>query len=145
MSGAAEDLIHELGRTLDAANAYLERLMAEEGIDGLVPSHGDILFELYGNEPASMQQLAAACGRDPSTVTALVKKLAAAGYVSVERCPTDGRSKWVRLTEEGRGLRPAFERISACLRQVQSAGVSSAELAEVKRVLGIMRNDFEEA
>lgn len=145
MSGAAEDLVHELGRTLDAANACLERLMEAEGVHGLVPSHGDILFALYGEEPASMQRLAAACGRDPSTVTALVKKLAAAGYVSVERCPTDGRSKWVRLTDEGRALQPKFQRISAHLRQAQSEGVSSAELAEAKRVLGIMRTNFEEA
>ena len=141
-ASSSGSLIHELGRTLDAANAYLEALMAHEGVTGLVPSHGDILSALFEAEPASMQQLAEACGRDPSTVTALVKKLVSAGYVAVERCPNDGRSRWVTLTDEGRALRPKFERISARLREAQSQGVTPAELAEVQRVLGIIRSTF---
>lgn len=137
-------LVHDLGRTLDAANACLERLMGEEGVTGLVPSHGDILFALFQEEPASMQQLAEACGRDPSTVTALVKKLTAQGYVKVERCPHDGRSRWVTLTDAGRALQPKFQRISARLNEAQSAGVSAAEMEEVQRVLGIIQNSFKE-
>lgn len=146
MSGAApaEELVHQLGRALAEANACLERLMAQEGVTGLVPSHGDILAALFSAEPASMQQLAQACSRDPSTVTALVKKLEREGYVSVEQSPADGRSKQVRLTQRGRALRPKFERISVRLREAQSRGVSAADLETAARVLGTMQGNFKE-
>ena len=135
-------LVSALSRTLRAANACLIDLLAQEGVTGIVPSHGDILMCLVGGEPVPMQQLAQACRRDPSTVTALVKKLVALGYVEVSRCPSDGRSRRVSLTDKGRALKPRFERISQCLLEVQSQGIDVREQEVVMDVLGRVEANF---
>ena len=141
---AGHALVHHLGRALEVANGCIERLMEQEGVRGLVPSHGAVLSVLFKSEPATMQQLAHACGRDPSTVTALVKKLKAQGYVNIQQSAEDGRRRCVTLTAEGRALAPKFERISARLTEMQSQGLSAAELDEAQRVLGIIEDNFRE-
>lgn len=135
-------LVSALSRTLAAANACLMDLLAQEGITDLVPSHGDILVCLFAHEPVSMQQLAEACGRDPSTVTSLVRKLERLGYVEVTRCPNDGRSRWVSLTAQGRGLEPSFRRVSRRLLEVQSQGIGTDEQRELMEVLGKVEANF---
>lgn len=92
-----------------------------------------------------MQEVARAIGCDPSTVTALVKKLVAAGYVRTNKGTEDRRATIVSLTGRGRGLRDEFACISASLREVQSRGIGDAELETTRRVLAAMRENFEHA
>ena len=80
-----DDLVNQLSRTLAQANRFIAIKLKERGLDGIAPSHGDILMQLFACGEQPMQELARAIGRDPSTVTALVKKLAAAGYVRTEK------------------------------------------------------------
>ena len=100
------DIVSLMSRTLGAANRYLVELMAREGLAGIVPSHGDILMQLFAHDAMSMAALAEAIGKDPSTVTALVRKLANAGYVEKAPNPRDRRMCEVRLTDAGRALEP---------------------------------------
>jgi len=96
-------------------------------MSGLAPSHGAILFELFQSEAISMKEIARRINRDKSTVTALVKKLVAQGYVETERDPGDSRVTLVRLTEEGRRLRPGFDDISRILLEQVYTGYSTRE------------------
>lgn len=140
-----DDLVNRLSRALGQANRFIALKLRERGLEGIAPSHGDILMQLFvcGEQP--MQELARAIGRDPSTVTALVKKLAAAGYVRTEKGVQDRRATIVSLTERGRRLRGEFEAVSAALREVQGRGIDAADMETAHRVLASVRGNFENA
>ena len=141
----ASDFVSTLSRTLAAANRFLMTRLREEGLDTLVPSHGDILMHLFVHESVTMHELARAIGREPSTVTSLVKKLANAGYVQTAKHDGDRRITYASLTEQGRQLRNVFDEISAGLVATQMAGVSSADFDVTRDTLETMRRNFEEA
>ena len=73
--------VNQLARTLGLANRFLLEQLEQYGLAGIAPSHGDILVQLFAHGELPMSELAQRIGRDPSTVTALVRKLAAGGYV----------------------------------------------------------------
>lgn len=140
-----DDLVNRLSQTLAQANRFIAGTLKERGLDGIAPSHGDILMQLFASGEQPMRELARAIGRDPSTVTALVKKLAAAGYVRTEKGAQDRRATIVSLTEKGRGLRGEFEAVSAALREVQGRGIDAADMETARRVLAGVRDNFENA
>lgn len=107
-----ERIVAQIGDIHAAINRYLVAALKSRGIEGLVPSHGAIFHHLFVHGEATMKDLARTAKRDKSTVTALVKKLVAAGYVETQASPDDQRSVLVRLTASGRALRPAFTAIS---------------------------------
>lgn len=140
-----DDLVNQLSRTLALANRFIAARLKTSGLDGIAPSHGDILAQLLAHDRLSMQDLAHAIGRDPSTVTALVKKLAAAGYVRTGKDAADRRATMVSLTERGRDLRADFAGISRELLDVQGRGIGIEEQETARRVLAVMRGNFERA
>lgn len=131
-----------MSRTLGAANRYLVALMAREGISGIVPSHGDILMQLFAHEAMPMAALAEAIGKDPSTVTALVRKLVDAGYVEKAPSPRDRRVCEVRLTDAGRALAPAMEQVSRALIATLTNGVAPDDLACTCRTMKAMQENL---
>lgn len=133
----------ELSQTLALSNHYLQRLMEAHGLEGIVSSHGGILSLLFERGEVSMSELAAFTQRDPSTVTALVKKLVAMGLVKTRRCPTDRRSVVVALTPQGEGVRADFDAISMRLMAPWRDGVDPEELAVAMRVLATVRANLQ--
>lgn len=132
------NIVSIIGRTLGAANQYLVSLMNREGLAGIVPSHGDILMQLFAHESLTMAELAKNIRRDPSTVTALVRKLIEAGYVEKTPSAHDGRVHEVRLTDKGRTLAPAVGRISADLISTLTRGIRSSQLGTTCTTLKTM-------
>lgn len=139
------DLVSVLSRTLAHANCFLVHEMDAAGLSGLATSHGDILRQLFEHDGLSMHAIAERVDRDPSTVTALVKRLVADGYVTTERSAGDRRTVVVSLTERGRALERDFMETSQRLRRVQSAGVSPEESEIARRVLVRMQENFRDA
>lgn len=93
-----------LSRTLAEANRFIVEQLKQRGLSDLVPSHGDILVHLFAHEPVTMQELAQAINRDPSTVTALVRKLSDAGYVRTAKArPATSASPRCRLPRKAQG------------------------------------------
>ena len=131
------DIVSLMSRTLGAANRYLVELMAREGLAGIVPSHGDILMQLFAHDAMSMAALAEAIGKDPSTVTALVRKLANAGYVEKAR-----RVCEVRLTDAGRALESAMDRVSHTLITTLTNSIPAADLAATCRTMKAMQENM---
>ena len=124
--------VNQLARTLGLANRFLLEQLEQYGLAGIAPSHGDILVQLFAHGELPMSELAQRIGRDPSTVTALVRKLAAGGYVSTAKLPEDKR---VTL----------FESISDALADVQCRGRDDGELEALDRALRTMQENFETA
>lgn len=139
------DILHVIGRVHDETNRYLISLMANEGITHIVPSHGDILMELFAHEPLTMAEISEAIGRDPSTVTALIKKLAESGYI--ERIPsdTDRRVTKICLTEKGRSFEKCMEQISHTLLETLTEKLTQEELLITHKTLNKMLSNANNA
>ena len=116
-----------VGRVHEAADRWLVGELKAAGMEGVVPSHGDILSLLFSRGEATMHELAAHARRTKPTTTILVDKLEAMGLVRRERSGEDARATLVRLTPKGEALRPAFASISRRLLARAYAGLSSAE------------------
>lgn len=133
------DIIFQMSRTLASANRYLTHLMAESGLAGLVPSHGSILVQLRESaEPVTMAHLAEAIGKDPSTATALVRKLVDLGYVSTARCPEDRRVTKVSLTSKGWAVLPRMDDVSTRIMDLLLGSFTSQELSDIREHLMVM-------
>lgn len=74
-----------------------------------------------------MMELANKIDRDKSTMTALVKKLVAMGYIETVKDKKDSRVTLVTLTKKGLQLKPDFDEISNILLQRTYGHCSSRE------------------
>lgn len=137
--------VSQLSRTLALANRFLIARLEQQGLQGIAPSHGDILYQLFQQEELPMSELAQRIDRDPSTVTALVKKLAAGNYVTTAKRGNDKRVTLVSLTQKGKQLKPEFESISVELRETQLHGIAHEDLSTFDTVLHIMQDNFKTA
>lgn len=139
------DFISTLAHTLAQANRFLLQELSAMGLDGLATSHGDVLAQLFQSDGLSMCELARRVDRDPSTVTALVRKLVSLGYVATARAEADRRSVVVTLTPQGRALEARFAEISVRLIEIQCAGIDAARVEDARSVLLQMQENFRSA
>lgn len=112
MTGRTDQTAHMVALLRSKINNFLLSRLAEEGIKGLAPSHGSILVVLYYEGPQPMAALSEKINRDKSTLTVLVRKLEALGYIEREADAQDSRVSVIHLTEKGFQFRTLFERIS---------------------------------
>lgn len=102
--------------TIAKIHEYADRFIIEELeknniIEGLVPSHGEILLLLYTNDKMTMKDIADKIYRTKSTVTVLVNKLEKSGYVKRSVCNIDNRYSYISLTKKGRDFKLVFDMI----------------------------------
>ncbi|WP_433020253.1 MarR family winged helix-turn-helix transcriptional regulator [Kribbella sp. CA-294648] len=64
-----------------------------------------VMLALWEESPLSVKQLSNLLQLDPGTLSPLLKRLEAAGYLTRQRDPRDERSLAVRLTDSGQALR----------------------------------------
>lgn len=139
---SVKDLAHEISRTRSLVDQLLMTRLSDLGYPMLSPTHGDVLSQLFMRGDMCMRDLSSAIGRDPSTVTALVRKLVALGFVETHKSDRDRRSTVVSLTEEGHRLREPFSQISNELRRSWEEGVDAEDLSACVRVLAAMRGNL---
>ena len=112
-------------------------------LEGLAPSHGDILNLLYKNEEGvPMNKVTSAINKDKSTVTALINKLEKMELIEKFKCPTDGRSTLVKLTTKGLDTKPIVYKISIKLLDKTYEGFSQEEKEEVCKLLEKITENF---
>ncbi|MEK8211734.1 MarR family winged helix-turn-helix transcriptional regulator [Paenibacillus sp. FSL L8-0463] len=104
-----------IGRIHRRGNKFIERELKKHNLQGIAPSHGDILYQLFVQEYITMHQLSCYIDKDKSTITALVDKLVRMEYVQREQDQRDGRIFRLSLTAKGRELQPIFEAVSESL------------------------------
>ena len=71
---------------------------------GLYPGQEWVLLELAAHGPMIQAKLAEAIACEPPSVTLMVRKLEAAGYIERRPLPCDRRALVVALTDRGRDL-----------------------------------------
>lgn len=121
---------------------FIAEELAKEGITAIVPSHGAIIIELMKNGTLAMSELARNIDRTPQTVTCLIKKLVASGYVTTGRDEGDSRVTVAALTEQGQKLAGTLCRISEKIYEIQYVGISEEEVRVLRSGLKKMYANF---
>lgn len=92
-----------------------------------------VMLALWQHEPVSGKRLSELLRLDPGTLSPLLKRLEAAGYLRRERDPVDERTLAVVLTDEGRALRTEAEKIPPAV--VERLGMGLDELHDLQAAL----------
>lgn len=121
--------IHEKG------NRFIIEELKNNGVDGLVPSHGDILVCLYKNNKMTMKDIANCIHRTKPTVTVLVDKLEKLGYLKRVASDKDSRSTYVILTQKGEDFKATFDQISNNLNKMLNKNLSENEVKLLEELL----------
>ncbi|MEV4168451.1 MULTISPECIES: MarR family winged helix-turn-helix transcriptional regulator [unclassified Nonomuraea] len=87
------------------------------------------MLALWEHEPLSVKELGELLRLDPGTLSPLLKRLQALGYIHRERNSKDERALAVTLTPEGRQLRAEAEKIPPAI--VARLGMSLEELQDL--------------
>jgi DNA-binding MarR family transcriptional regulator len=90
-------------------------------------------YALWQHAPLSVRRLSELLQLDPGTLSPLLKRLEAIGYVRRERDRSDERSLALTLTERGRALRADAEKIPPAV--VERLGMPIEELRRVHDAL----------
>lgn len=121
--------IHEKG------NRFITEQLKKNGIEGLVPSHGDILAVLYKHKKSTMKDIADKIHRTKPTVTVLADKLEKQGLVKREKSSEDNRITYIVLTEKGESFRVLFEKISKELNTMLYKNLTNEESEILEKLL----------
>jgi DNA-binding MarR family transcriptional regulator len=92
-----------------------------------------VMLALWERSPRSVKDLGAALRHEPATLSPLLKRLEALGYVTRNRSRSDERRLTVELTATGRALRAEAEKIP--YRVVETLGMDVSELEALHGVL----------
>jgi DNA-binding MarR family transcriptional regulator len=92
-----------------------------------------VMLALWQHAPLSVRRLSELLQLDPGTLSPLLKRLEAIGYVRRERDRSDERSLALTLTERGRVLRADAEKIPPAV--VERLGMPIEELRRVHDAL----------
>jgi len=129
------NVISLIGRIHEKANKFIINELKADGIDGIVPSHGEILNVLFSVESCTMTELAERIRRTKPTLTVLVDKLVEYGYVTREKDRKDARVTNISLTDKGRKLKPGFREISNKMNTMVYGDLSAEEADKLERLL----------
>lgn len=131
-----------ISRIREKANRFIVRELEEQGIAGIVPSHGDIMVVLFKEKRCTMKELAEKIHRTKPNVTVLVEKLVAYGYVAKEKSSEDNRITYITLTEKGRNLKPIFVSISDKMQKIVYGTFSEEDAERLEQMLQTIQDEF---
>ena len=102
---------------------------------GLHPGQESVLKALAEQDGLSMSQLAQTLSVQPPTVTKMVSRLAAQGYVERRASKGDGRQAHVFLTEQGRDTIADVDRGWKRLEKEALAGIDDKDVKRLRKLL----------
>ena len=136
-------IVYFISRTKKKMISFIEKKLYENGLEELIPSHGNVLTALYeNNSKLSMKRIAEITGKDKSTITPLVKKLLKLGYIKKENDEQDKRVTYIILTDKGNRIKDKYEAISSEVYATAYKGFSTEEKEEFLRLLKKLNNNF---
>lgn len=136
------DIISLIASIREKANKLIIQEMSMRVMEGLAPSHGDILSALFKYTSLTMKDLAKEINKDKSTVTALVNKLQNFGYIERTRDLSDSRIIYITLTEKGKNLKKDFQEISDKLIERIYKDISKNEQEVLINILAKIQNNI---
>lgn len=137
-----EQIVAVISRIHENAHRIITDELASHGMEGLVPSHGDILSCLFRSDGLPMSELARKIGRKKNTVTVLVEKLETFGYVTRVTDREDSRISLVYLTAKGKSIEKRFDTISEKLLAGIYKGIKDDEKTVLIDILERIENNM---
>jgi len=122
-------------RLVQASKALRSRSGSHLMRIGLHPGQELVLKVLADADGRTMSQLALALGVQPPTVTKMVTRLSAQGYVRRQVSDTDGRLARVYLTETGRALVESVDKSWKRLEREAMAGLDDKDRKKLRKLL----------
>jgi DNA-binding MarR family transcriptional regulator len=92
-----------------------------------------VMLALWEHSPRSVKEIGAALQLEPATLSPLLKRLEATGYVRRERSTVDERVLDITLTDAGNRLRDEAESIPPKI--ISSLGMSVDDLTKMRETL----------
>lgn len=133
------DNIGVLIHTVDLEiSQYLKKQLAPYR---LAPEQYLVLALLREEEGLSQNQIAEQLGKDKSGIARMIASLEDKGFIRRSGGSQDRRSVEVYLTDQGRELGQTLESIHIAAREILSKGLTEEETSELRRLLGIVRNN----
>jgi DNA-binding MarR family transcriptional regulator len=118
----------------ETARARVYTRMAEVGFADIRPAHSSLLRNI-AEGGSRVSELAARAQMTKQSMGYLADSLAAAGYVTLEPDPTDGRAKRVRLSNKGRAACEVMVQLSSETETKFAALIGRADIAQLRRLL----------
>ncbi|GAA3665980.1 MarR family transcriptional regulator [Arthrobacter ginkgonis] len=92
-----------------------------------------VMLALWENAPLSVKELSSLLQLDPGTLSPLIKRLEASGYVERKRKPEDERTLAIAPTERGRILRQ--DALQVPVEMMRRLGMSREELTLLHQLM----------
>ncbi len=102
-----------------------------------------VLVTLWEKDGQTVGSIGEKLFLESSTLTPLLKRLEAAGYLRRERSRQDERQVIIRLTDQGRDLKGKAETIPGNI--VAATGCSSEEVQRLRREVGELRDTLDKS
>jgi DNA-binding MarR family transcriptional regulator len=108
---------------------------------GINPSQGRILFALWQNDSIPINELARKTALGKSTLTSMLDRLEAGGYLKRIAAPEDRRQILIKLTPKNQPVQETHEKVSEEMTALFYRGFSATEIEDFERKLArIYRN-----
>ena len=118
------------------------KLLAEHGIDQFNSAQGRILFVLWDDDDIPISELSAKTGLAQTTLTSMLDRLEASGYVQRAAAPGDRRKAMIRLTDAARGLRSSYNAVSSRMNHIFYEGFADEEIIAFENGLARVLNNL---
>lgn len=119
-------------QTARAQRTYSAKLLSEIGLH---PGQETVLKSLNKEDGQSMSQLAAELGVRPPTVTKMINRLSAQGYVERRASKTDGRQSHVHLSAAGIALLNEVDKAWKALEKASLKGIADKDRKLMRKLL----------
>jgi len=123
---------------------FINNQLRENGVEGLINSHGTILSILYDYDgKITMNEIGKIIGKKKSTLTDLIRKLVELGYITREKSEKDSRVVEITLTEKGWKFKSLFEEISDNLLEKTYKDFTEEEKETLMLLLNRIRKNYQ--
>ncbi len=121
--------IHQLSQRIFA------RKLKDFSINDINPAQGRILFALWQEDNIPIQQLAQRTALSKSTLTRMLDRLQETGHIQRIFPGDDRRKVLIRLTDENRRMKAAYEEVSADMVRLFYKGFTEEEIDDFENYL----------
>ena len=128
--------LHQLVQLVKSTRSELARQLAK--VD-LYIGQEQVLIQLWRHDGLSQAELVELVQTMPSTMTKMLQRMERAGLVRRERAGSRGRASRVFLTDKGRALQPATERLWGAVDEWLVARLDPGERAQLRELLRKVR------
>lgn len=123
------------GKIVDEANSFLKAALVKAGITDILPCHGDILYACFKKPGIKVTEIAKLTHRSKSTVSAMVDKLRALGYLEKLADKNDPRAICIHPSKKALAMSEVFENISSKMNADFENKLSPEEIQTLESLL----------